>query len=197
MPDKVLLTSSDIGRTITRLAHEIVERNDEYEKLVLVGIRTRGVPLAYRLSEKIQDYLNKTIPVGALDITVHRDDLLPQKVRPESSHSEIPAAITGNNIILVDDVIYTGRSVRAAMDALINLGRPQRIQLVVLVDRGHRELPIRADYVGKNIPTSRNEDIQVRFVEVDGKDEVIIRSVNKRNQSGRIPKQKFSVEALS
>lgn len=197
MPDKVLLTSSDISRTIIRLAHEIVERNDEHEKLILIGIRTRGVPLAYRLSEKIQDYLNIDIPVGALDITVHRDDLLPQKVRPVVSHSEIPVEITGSNIILVDDVIYTGRSVRAAMDALINLGRPQRIQLVVLVDRGHRELPIRADYVGKNIPTSRYEDIQVRFMEVDGKDEVIIRSLKRRNQRGKTPKQKFSIEALS
>lgn len=174
MPDRRIYTGSDIGRSITRIAHEIVERNSACADLVLVGIQTRGVPLARRLARQIKDFLDVDIPVGALDITFHRDDLYSLDGQPVVSNTEIPVSIRGKNVVLVDDVIYTGRSIRAAMDALINLGRPQRIQLAALIDRGHRELPIRADYVGKNIPTSRDEDVRVKLAEIDGADEVIL-----------------------
>jgi pyrimidine operon attenuation protein/uracil phosphoribosyltransferase len=174
MPEKTILSQADIGRSITRLAHEIIEKNGGCEGLVLVGIHTRGVPLAHRLAAKIRQFLNIDVPVGALDITFHRDDLHSLDDQPVVSNTEILVSIRGKNVVLVDDVIYTGRSIRAAMDALINLGRPQRIQLVALVDRGHRELPIRADYAGKNIPTSRDEKVHVRLTEIDGKDEVVL-----------------------
>ncbi|MCX6012314.1 MAG: bifunctional pyr operon transcriptional regulator/uracil phosphoribosyltransferase PyrR [Chloroflexi bacterium] len=174
MSEKVVLSPPDIGRTITRLAHEIVEKNGGCDDLLLVGLHTRGVPLAKRLASKIKEFFQTDIPVGALDFTFYRDDLSFIGIQPVVKQTEIPINVTGKNIILVDDVLYTGRSVRAAMDALINLGRPRRIQLLVLIDRGHRELPIRADCVGKNIPTSSYEDVQVRLMEIDGIDEVAI-----------------------
>jgi pyrimidine operon attenuation protein/uracil phosphoribosyltransferase len=165
-----------IGRTLTRIAHEIVERNRVLDALALVGIRSRGEHLARRLSEQLQQIAGRAVPTGALDITLYRDDLMRQAVGPQPlvRSTEIPFSIDDRIILLVDDVLYTGRTVRAALDALIDFGRPQAIQLVVLVDRGHRELPIKADYVGKNLPTSRRESVQVRLEEVDGDDEVVI-----------------------
>jgi len=186
MPEKQILADVEIGRSVTRIAHEIIEKNGESDGLVLVGIRTRGVPLAHRLASKIKQFLDIDIPVGALDITFHRDDIHSLDDQPVVSNTEIPVSIRGKNVVLVDDVIYTGRSIRAAMDALINLGRPQGIQLVALIDRGHRELPIRADYVGKNIPTSRYENVQVRLIEIDGKDEVVIAGQNNKNNSSEV-----------
>ena len=171
------MTPEDIRRTLARIAHETIERNKATDHLILVGMRTRGVPLAKRLAANIEDFEGFKIPVGALDITPYRDDLDSLDVQPLVKRTDIPVDINGKSIILVDDVLYTGRSTRAAMDALIDLGRPQSIQLAVLVDRGHRELPIRADYVGKNIPSSRDEEIQVRLVETDGIDDVTIISV--------------------
>ncbi len=177
MSKKIIMTPEDIRRTLARIAHETIERNKAIDHLILVGMRTRGVPLAKRLAANIEDFEGLKIPVGALDITPYRDDLASLNRQPLVKRTDIPVNIDGKSIVLVDDVLYTGRSTRAAMDALIDLGRPQSIQLAVLVDRGHRELPIRADYVGKNIPSSRDEEIQVRLVETDGIDEVTIISV--------------------
>ena len=177
MFSKILMTPEDIRRTLARIAHETVERNKAIEHLILVGMRTRGVPLAKRLATNIEDFEGLRIPVGALDITPYRDDLASLNRQPLVKRTDIPVNIDGKSIVLVDDVLYTGRSIRAAMDALTDLGRPGSIQLAVLIDRGHRELPIRADYVGKNIPSSRDEEIQVRLVETDGIDEVTIISV--------------------
>ena len=161
-------------RAIRRIAHEIIERNKGVEGVVLVGMRTRGVPLARRLAEAIGEFEGAAVPVGALDIGLYRDDLPSLGTRPALRPSNIPTDIDGKRVVLVDDVLYTGRSIRAALDALMDFGRPGQVQLAVLVDRGHRELPIRADYVGKNIPTSRREEVQVRLVEVDCRDEVVI-----------------------
>ncbi|NWF77337.1 MAG: bifunctional pyr operon transcriptional regulator/uracil phosphoribosyltransferase PyrR [Chloroflexi bacterium] len=178
MPEKILLTSREIGRALSRIAHEIVERNKGAEDVVLVGMRTRGVPLAKRIAEIIEGFEGISIPVGTLDIGLYRDDISPAELKSANqSHTNIPTSITDKRVILVDDVLYTGRSIRAAMDALMDLGRPSCIQLVVLIDRGHRELPIRADYVGKNIPSSRDEEIQVKLEEVDGVDKVVIASL--------------------
>jgi pyrimidine operon attenuation protein/uracil phosphoribosyltransferase len=174
MSDRTLMSAEDIKRALVRIAHEIVERNKGAKDLVLVGMQTRGVPLAGRLAATIQDLERITIPVGSLDISLYRDDLSSLSLKPTVHRTDIPVDITDKQLVLVDDVFYTGRSIRAAMDALIDLGRPQSIQLAVLVDRGHRELPIRADYVGKNIPTSKNEEIKVDIKEVDGEDRVII-----------------------
>ncbi len=174
MAEKIIMTPEDISRTLVRIAHEITERNKTIDHLILVGMRTRGVPLAKRLAANIEDFEKIKIPVGALDINLYRDDLSSLGLQPIVQRTDIPASIDGKSIVLVDDVLYTGRSTRAAMDALINLGRPQSIQLAVLVDRGHREMPIRPDYVGKNIPSSRHEEIQVQLVETDGIDEVAI-----------------------
>ena len=175
MLEKVLLTSREVGRALARIAHEIVEKNKGAEGVVLVGMRTRGVPLAKRIAEIIKGFEGISIPVGALDIGLYRDDIPPSELTPANqSHTDIPISITDKQVILVDDVLYTGRSIRAAMDALMDMGRPSSIQLAVLIDRGHRELPIRADYVGKNIPSSMDEDIQVQLEEIDGVDEVII-----------------------
>ena len=174
MSKKIIMTPEDIRRTLARIAHETIERNKAIEYLILVGMRIRGVPLAKRLATNIEDFEGLKIPVGALDITPYRDDLASPNLQPLVKRTDIPANIDGKSIVLVDDVLYTGRSTRAAMDALTDLGRPQSIQLAVLVDRGHRELPIRADYVGKNIPSSRDEEIQVRLIETDGIDEVTI-----------------------
>ena len=172
----VVMDADRIGRTLTRIAHEIVERNRTLNDLALVGIRSRGEHLARRLAEQLQQIAGRAVPTGALDITLYRDDLMRQPVGPQPlvRSTEIPFSIDDRVILLVDDVLYTGRTVRAALDALIDFGRPQAIQLVVLVDRGHRELPIKADYVGKNLPTSRRESVQVRLEEVDGDDEVVI-----------------------
>ena len=196
MPEKQILSDVDIGRSITRLAHEIVEKNGGCDGLVLVGLQTRGVPLARRLASEIKQFADIDVPVGALDITFHRDDLHSLDDQPVVSNTEIPVSIRGKSVVLVDDVIYTGRSIRAAMDALVNLGRPQRIQLAALIDRGHRELPIRADYVGKNIPTSKYENVRVHLTEVDGKDEVVLTNgEGKRN--GGPGKGHNSAEVLS
>jgi len=173
----VVMDADRIGRTLTRIAHEIVERNRGIEELALVGIRTRGVPLARRIASTIRDIHGYEVPTGALDITLYRDDLMRQPVasQPVIHRTEIPFSIDDKRILLVDDVLYTGRTIRAALDALIEFGRPKSIQLVVLVDRGHRELPIKADYVGKNLPTSSSESVQVHLAEIDGRDEVEIR----------------------
>jgi pyrimidine operon attenuation protein/uracil phosphoribosyltransferase len=180
-PEKILLTSREIARALARIAHEIVERNKGAEGVVFVGMRTRGVPLARRIAETIEDLEGASIPVGTLDIGLYRDDISPSGSRSTTeSHTDIPTSITDRRVILVDDVLYTGRSIRAAMDALMDLGRPKSIQLAVLIDRGHRELPIRADYVGKNMPSSMDEEIQVQLMETDGVDRVIIESVAKK-----------------
>ena len=174
----VVMDADRISRALTRIAHEIVERNRGVENVALVGVRSRGVPLARRLAKALQDITGDQVPTGALDITLYRDDLMRHAVgpQPQVRRTEIPFSIDDRMIILVDDVLYTGRTTRAALDALIDFGRPRAIQLVALVDRGHRELPIKADYVGKNIPTSRHESVQVRLHELDGADEVLLQS---------------------
>ena len=174
MPVKIIMTAEDIRRTIARIAHEIIERNKSMSDLVMVGMLTRGVPLAKRLATDIKTFDGSNVVVGSLDISLYRDDLDSRAFQPITSGTNIPIDIAGKTIILVDDVLYTGRSARAALDALIDYGRPATIQLAVLVDRGHRELPIRADYIGKNIPSARSEDISVELAEVDGKDQVTI-----------------------
>ncbi len=174
MPKKIVMTPDDIRRTLARIAHEIVEQNKTMDHLILVGMRTRGVPLAKRLAANIADFEKSGVPVGALDISLYRDDLSSLDSHPIVQHTDIPVSIDDKSIVLVDDVLYTGRSTRAAMDALVDLGRPRLIQLAVLIDRGHREMPIRPDYVGKNIPSSRHEEIQVHLLETDGIDEVAI-----------------------
>jgi len=174
MAEHVIMTAQDIRRALVRLAHEVVEGGRDLEELVLVGMRTRGVPLAQRIAKAIAQFEGVSVPVGALDIGLYRDDLPYLGLRPRLRPTEIPTDIAGRRVVLVDDVLYTGRSIRAALDALIDYGRPRRIELAVLIDRGHRELPIRADYVGKNIPTSRQEEVQVRLMEVDGRDEVVL-----------------------
>jgi pyrimidine operon attenuation protein/uracil phosphoribosyltransferase len=165
-----------MGRALTRIAHEILERNRGTGELALVGIRTRGVPLARRIARTLYDINDEEVPTGALDITLYRDDLMRHAVGPQPlvRRTEIPFSIDNRRILLVDDVLYTGRTIRAALDALIDFGRPRAIQLIVLVDRGHRELPIKADYVGKNFPTSSSQSIQVRLEEIDGVDEVLL-----------------------
>jgi pyrimidine operon attenuation protein/uracil phosphoribosyltransferase len=170
-------------RTLRRIAHEILERNKAIENLALVGIRTRGVPLAKRLAEKIKKIEKEEIDVGILDINLYRDDWSMISDHPVLRKTEIPFQIDDKKIVLVDDVLYTGRTIRAALDALVDLGRPKIIQLAVLVDRGHRELPIRADFVGKNIPTSLQEFVEVRIKEIDGIDEIIIRRANEEKKS--------------
>lgn len=167
------MSAQDVGRAITRIAHEIVERNRGVDGLVLAGIRTRGAPLAQRLAERIAEFKGSQVPVAILDIGLYRDDVT-SRARPEVRSSQLPVDIEGRNVVLVDDVLFTGRTIRAALDALTDFGRPQVVQLAVLVDRGHRELPIRADYVGKNVPTSLGEAIGVRLDEVDGQDEVVL-----------------------
>ena len=174
MTKKIIMTPEDIRRSLARIAHEIIERNKTTENLVLVGMHTRGVPLAKRLAANMEDFEGLKIPVGALDISLYRDDLSSLNPQPTVQRTDIPVNIDGKSVVLVDDVLYTGRSTRAAMDALIDLGRPRSIQLAVLIDRGHRELPIRADYVGKNIPSARHEEIKVQLVETDGIDGVVI-----------------------
>ncbi len=172
----IVMDADRISRALTRIAHEIVERNKSLEGLALVGIRSRGEHLARRLATALREITGQDVPTGALDITLYRDDLMRHTVGPQPlvRLTEIPFSIDDRRILLVDDVLYTGRTIRAALDALIDFGRPKVIQLVVLVDRGHRELPIKADYVGKNIPTAATESVQVRLVEADGRDEVSV-----------------------
>jgi pyrimidine operon attenuation protein / uracil phosphoribosyltransferase len=172
----VVMDADRMSRTLTRIAHEIVERNRGLDRLALIGVRSRGVPLAKRLAERLQEISGSTVPTGALDITLYRDDLMHNPVGPQPlvRSTEIPFSIDDRVIVLVDDVLYTGRTVRAALDELIDFGRPSAIQLVVIVDRGHRELPIKADYVGKNLPTAPGESVQVYLAETDGRDEVAI-----------------------
>ena len=174
MAVKVIMTAEDIRRTLARIAHEIIEHNKAMSDLILVGMLTRGVPLAKRLAANIKAFEGTEIPVGALDISLYRDDLDSRAFKPLLNSSLIPGDIGQKTVMLVDDVLYTGRSTRAALDALIDFGRPHAIQLAVLVDRGHRELPIRADYIGKNIPSARSEEIKVELVETDGIDQVAI-----------------------
>jgi|SRR5665647_2118128 len=174
---KVLMDEVAIKRAITRIAHEIIERNKGVEKVALIGIRRRGGPLATRLAERIEEIEGIKVPVGILDITLYRDDLTTLASQPQVHRTEVFFDINDLNIILVDDVMYTGRTIRAAMDALIDLGRPRTIQLAVLVDRGHRELPVKADFIGKNVPTSHTEVISVLVKEIDGREEVIIQEI--------------------
>lgn len=169
-----IMDEKAINRSITRLSHEIIEKNKGIEDVVLIGIHTRGVPLAKRLSSKIKEIENAEVLVASLDITLYRDDLSKIDDNPVVNKSQIAVDINDKNVVLVDDVIFTGRTVRAAMDALIDIGRPKTIQLAVLVDRGHRELPIRPDFIGKNVPTSKKEVISVHLDEVDKENEVVI-----------------------
>ena len=169
-----IIDEDGIERTIARLAHEILERNKGAASLVIVGIRTRGEFMAKRIAKKIGEVEHVTLNIGYLDITLYRDDLIGKLEQPELKGTEILFDISGKDVILVDDVLYTGRTIRAALDELIDLGRPRSIQLAVLVDRGHRQLPIRADYVGKNVPTSSGESIRVHVKEVDGEDAVLL-----------------------
>ena len=175
MTEKRIQSSTQIKRALTRISHEILERNGGINNVVLVGMHSRGVPLAKRISSIIHGFESKTVDVGILDIGLYRDDISEkgsQRMRP----TDIPVDINGKRVVIVDDVLYTGRSIRAAMDALNDFGRPGQIQLAVLVDRGHRELPIRPDYVGKNVPTAKEEDVHVRLEETDGLDEVVIKA---------------------
>ena len=172
----LVMDADRMNRALTRIAHEILERNRGLDDIALIGIRTRGVPLARRIARSLHDINGDDVPTGALDITLYRDDLMRHPVGPQPlvRRTEIQFSIDDRKILLVDDVLYTGRTIRAALDALIDFGRPQAIQLIVLVDRGHRELPIKADYVGKNLPTNPDESVQVRLQETDGNDEVVL-----------------------
>lgn len=174
----VVLDRETVSRSLVRMAHEIIEKNKGVGNLCLVGIRTRGVFIANRIAENIKKIESRDVPVGTLDITLYRDDLTLIAFQPVVHKTEISFDISGKDIVLIDDVLYSGRTIRAALDALIDLGRPNTIQLAVLIDRGHRELPIRPDYVGKNIPTAKDETVQVRLSETDGKDEVVIMEKN-------------------
>jgi pyrimidine operon attenuation protein/uracil phosphoribosyltransferase len=178
LSEKTIMTETEMRRALARIAHEIVERNGGVAGIVLVGLQTRGVPLARRLAAKLAELENIRVPLGELDVTFYRDDLAVRNRQPVVKRTDIPVDINNQRIVLVDDVLYTGRTVRAALDEVMDFGRPLNVQLAVLVDRGHRELPIRADYVGKNLPTAHDEKVRVRLAEVDGRDEVvIIRSV--------------------
>ena len=175
----VLLDEAAIGRTLSRIAHEIIERNDELETVALVGIHTRGVPLAQRLRRLVAERAGEELALGQLDVTFHRDDVhvrrtAPPRHAPVVRETALPFEVVGRTVILVDDVLYTGRTIRAAIDALFEFGRPDRVQLAVLADRGHRELPIRPDYVGKNLPTSREQRVQVQLVEIDELDRIVL-----------------------
>jgi pyrimidine operon attenuation protein / uracil phosphoribosyltransferase len=169
-----LMSASEMDRTLVRLAHEILEKSDDLERLALIGIRRRGVPIAQRLARKISDLEKREVPVGILDINLYRDDLSTVGAKPVLNATEIPFDINGKDIILTDDVLYTGRTIRAALDALFDHGRPARVQLLCLIDRGHRELPIEARYVGRKVQTSSNEIIEVKLQEVDGMEKVLL-----------------------
>jgi pyrimidine operon attenuation protein/uracil phosphoribosyltransferase len=177
---RVLMDAEAMGRTLSRLAHEIIERNDDLGAVALVGIHTRGVPLAHRLRQLVEERAGEPLALGQLDVTFHRDDVhvregrAPRRAQPLVRETKLEFELAGRTVILVDDVLYTGRTIRAAIDALFEYGRPDRVQLAVLADRGHRELPIRPDYVGKNLPTSRGERVQVQLVEIDEVDRVVL-----------------------
>ncbi|SDY75105.1 pyrimidine operon attenuation protein / uracil phosphoribosyltransferase [Evansella caseinilytica] len=175
--NKAILDEQAIRRALTRIAHEIIERNKGIDDCILVGIKTRGIYLAKRLAQRVEEIEGKKINVGEIDITLYRDDLSTKTLdeEPEIKGANITGSISGKKVILTDDVLYTGRTVRAALDALIDLGRPSQIQLAVLIDRGHRELPIRPDFIGKNVPTSKSEVVEVKLKEVDETDEVVIK----------------------
>ena len=176
--DKTVLMDGDaIRRALTRISHEIVEKNKGIDELMLVGIRTRGVPIAERVADEIEKIEGKRPQVGVLDITLYRDDLSSMAYQPLVRPTQMPTDISGKTIVLTDDVLYTGRTIRAALDALIDMGRPHIIQLAVLIDRGHRELPIRADYVGTNVPTSAHETVSVALQELDGEDKVMLKEI--------------------
>mgnify|MGYP000136677724 FL=1 len=177
MPKKEVVDAVTMKRALTRISNEIIERNKGIQDIVLVGIKTRGIYIAQRLAERLKQLEDIDVPVGELDITLYRDDVKDME-EPELHSSDVPVSIEGKEVILVDDVLYTGRTIRAAMDAVMDLGRPRKISLAVLVDRGHRELPIRADYVGKNIPTSKTEEIIVEMEERDGADRIMISKGN-------------------
>ncbi|EGO8220634.1 bifunctional pyr operon transcriptional regulator/uracil phosphoribosyltransferase PyrR [Enterococcus faecalis] len=177
MPKKEVVDAVTMKRALTRISYEIIERNKGIQDIVLVGIKTRGIYIAQRLAERLKQLEDIDVPVGELDITLYRDDVKDME-EPELHSSDVPVSIEGKEVILVDDVLYTGRTIRAAMDAVMDLGRPRKISLAVLVDRGHRELPIRADYVGKNIPTSKTEEIIVEMEECDGADRIMISKGN-------------------
>jgi len=169
-----LMSASEIDRTLVRLAHEVLERSRDLDALAFIGIRRRGVPLAQRLAKKIESLENRQIPVGILDINLYRDDLTTVGVKPVVGATEIPFSVQGKDIILMDDVLYTGRTIRGALDALFDHGRPSRVQLLVLIDRGHRELPIEAQYIGRTVQTSSNEIIEVKFQEIDQMEKVLL-----------------------
>ena len=172
-PTTVLMSATAMHRALTRIAHEIAERNEDSESLVVLGIQAGGAPLSTRIAATLESLLGHPVPHGVLDISMHRDDL-DQRFAPEVLPTSIPCDVSSRTVVLVDDVLFSGRTVRAAMDALNDFGRPARIQLAALVDRGHRQLPIKADFVGKNIPTSLKDKVEVRLKEVDGTDEVIL-----------------------
>ena len=186
---RILLDEESIRRTLSRIAHEIIERNEDLETVALVGIHTRGVPIAHRLRHLIEERSGEELALGQLDITFHRDDVhvragqAPRHPQPLARETKLDFDLEGRTVILVDDVLYTGRTIRAAIDALLEYGRPDRVQLAVLADRGHRELPIRPDYVGKNLPTGRNERVQVELVEIDEVDRVML--VSEREEANR------------
>jgi len=169
-----LMSASEIDRTLVRLAHEVLERSRDLDALAFIGIRRRGVPLAQRLAKKIESLENRQIPVGILDINLYRDDLTTVGVKPVVGATEIPFSVQGKDIILMDDVLYTGRTIRGALDALFDHGRPSRVQLLVLIDRGHRELPIESQYIGRTVQTSANEIIEVKFQEIDEMEKVLL-----------------------
>jgi pyrimidine operon attenuation protein/uracil phosphoribosyltransferase len=169
-----LMSASEVDRTLVRLAHEILEKNGDLDRLAFVGIRRRGVPLAQRLARKIESLEKRAVPVGILDINLYRDDLTTVDIKPVVNGTEIPFSVQGKDIILMDDVLYTGRTIRAALDALFDHGRPARVQLLVLIDRGHRELPIEAKFVGRTVQTSDNEIIEVKFQEIDQMEKVLL-----------------------
>ena len=184
MTSRLIMTTDDVRRALVRISHEIVEKHGGTDGLALVGIQRRGVPLAERLAQAIEGHEGVRLPVGRLDITFHRDDVAKEARQPVINATDLPFDLELTTLVIVDDVLYTGRTVRAAMDALVDMGRPKAVRLAVLVDRGHRELPIRADHVGKNVPTSRDEVIRVRLVEVDGgEDEVVI---ERREDAARV-----------
>lgn len=174
MSEKVVLNGDDVGRTLRRIAHEISEKNPDAGSLAIVGIHTRGAVLAARLRDLLQELTGAEVPLGDLDIALYRDDVGERRLHPTLHASHLEFDLSGSTVVLVDDVLFTGRTVRAGIDALFDYGRPDRVQLAVLSDRGHRELPIRADYVGKNLPTARNERVNVRLAEIDGEDRVAI-----------------------
>jgi pyrimidine operon attenuation protein/uracil phosphoribosyltransferase len=179
---KTILDAAGMKRALRRIGHEIIEHNQGLDGLVIIGLRSRGDTLAWRIARYMKEIEGVEVPVGIMDVTLYRDDLMHTSHWPEVQATEIPFAVEGKNVVLVDDVLYTGRSIRAALDGLMDFGRPRTIQLAILVDRGHRELPIRPDYVGKNIPTSRQEEVQVLLEESDGEDVVFLKPIPRRKK---------------